>query len=209
MTSIIDNYAALPLGVYLDILAAQRDIPEDLDRQVRVVSLLSGLTEREVLNLPIAEYREMAGKTLFLTEAPTRYPSPRRKYKCGEWVLVPTLDLARVTTAQYIDFQTFAPEGEARLAETLSCFLVPEGCEYNDGYDVAEVQRAVRDNLSTADALGLMAFFLSRLAALIRTTRTYLSRQRRRRMTPEMEAKAGMLTEALEALRIAGDGLRM
>lgn len=199
----IDSYKTLPLGTYLEILDAQK-ITEDLERQVKVISLLSGLTESEVLNLPIMDYREMAGKSLFLTKSPDRYPRPADKYQVGGFTLIPTKDLAKITTAQYIDFQHFAPGGDATLAETLSCFLVPEGKNYNDGYDIVEVHNAIKSYLMVWDALGLLAFFLSKLAGLMRVTQISLSRLKRKKMlSKEQEAKIGMLTEAAQAARMA------
>ena len=196
----IDSYKRLPLGMYLDILKLQRECEDDLERQVKVICLLSGKEEREVLNLPIGEYREMAGKTLFLTTAPERYGRPANKYTLGKWVLIPTMNLSKVTTAQYIDFQNFASKGESGLAETLSCFLVPEGKNYNEGYDVAEVHQAIKDYLMVSDALALMAFFLTRLGALMKVTKTSLSKLKKK-MTEEQIARVSILTEAIGTAR--------
>lgn len=199
MIPCIDNYKDLSLGKYEDIIKAN-SIESDIDRQVAVLSVLTGLSERELLNLPIAEYSQLAAKTNYLQTPVTKTGRIASKYHAGKFTLVPTGDLRKITTAQYIDFQTLAPEGDAKLVEILSCFLVPEGMKYNDGYDIIEVQNAIREDLSVQDALNLSAFFLNKYAALIKATRHSLERTIKRETNPKRRKKMSAL------LRKDGDG---
>ena len=207
MIDCIDNYRDLPLGVYRDIIAAN-DIPDEVDRQVAVIALLTGRSQRDILNLPIADYTTLAGKAAFLTSPPDKLPRVVDAYRVGGFTLVPSKDLRKVTAAQYIDFQSLAPKGDAALPEILSCFLIPAGCKYGDGYDVAEVHAAVLE-MSVADVLALSAFFLKRYAGLIRATRISLERMRKRERNPKrramLEARMRELT-AVTASLTAGVG---
>ena len=208
MIPCIDNYRDLPLGVYAEIIKAN-DIPDEVERQVKVISLLTGLTERELLNLPLVDYSDLAVKSNFLTKPIARIARPNTKYRCGKFTLIPTADLRKITAAQYIDFQTFAPDGEKKMVEILSCFLLPEGMRYNDGYDIIEVQNAIREDLSVQDAVFLSAFFLRKYAALIKATQTSLvktmrkERNKEKRMRMEMELQR--MREAVDSLT-AGAG---
>lgn len=218
-TPMIDTFAALPVGTWLDILAAQEANPDPVDRQVATLALLTGLSEKRILALPIAEYSDLARRAEFLATAPVRLPRAAKTYKVGEWTLRVQGDLRKITAAQYIDFQTFAPQGDAALVELLSVVLIPDDAPgYNDGYDIAAVQTAIRADLSVDDALALAAFFLSKYAALIRSTETSLKRLTRRERNPQrreaMESRLAILTEAREKLTaglttslVAGDGL--
>ena len=157
----IDSYDALPVGKYLQILdACQSDGMEDVDKQIAMLAVLSGKTEDELLNLPLAEYTEMSARSKFLMTAPVLEKKAEPSYKVGQWILIPVIDVKKITVAQYIDFQTFAKGKEARVVELLSCLLVPEGMRYNDGYDVLEVQQAIRDHMSVSEAMSVYAFFL-------------------------------------------------
>lgn len=199
--TIIDSYARLPMGTYLDIQAVNADeTREDVDKQVGIIALLTNKSEREILTMPLADYRELAAAAEFLGEQPRIPHRIADAYVCGDFKLKPTRDLTKITTAQYIDFQTFAPEGEAKAVELLSVFLVPEGLAYNDGYDIAEVQAAIRANLTVLDALALTAFFLRRYAALIKATETSLSRRIRKERN---KAKREKIETAMERLRRA------
>lgn len=200
--TITDTFAALPLGTYLDILAIQDDAARDeVDKQVATLALLTGASEREILNLPIAEYSGLAAAARFLGERPAIPSRIAASYVCGPFRLKPTADFRKVTAAQYIDFQTFAPEGDARFVELLSVFLVPEGKAYNDGYDVLEVQAAIRADLSVLDALALSAFFLRRFAASIRATEISLYRLARKERNPRKRARMEARLKELEAAK--------
>lgn len=207
----IDSYAKLPLGLYLDIRALQEDDAMDLvDLRVAIVAALTGKTDREVLDAPIAESSEWFAAAAFLEhdcDIPKRIAD---SYSLAGWELIPTTDLRKITTAQYIDFQTYAPGGEKNLPGLLSVFLVPKGRAYNDGYDTAAVQQAIRDQLPISDVLALSAFFLTRYAALIRTSRSFLGRILKQERDPRKQARIRTrlqtLEKVVETLRTVGAG---
>ena len=194
----IDNYEALTLGDYMRVDAVLAKDAEEIDKQVEIVAILSGMTTDEVLSLPLADYSRMAAQTAFLA----KYCKPAeidKDWRLGD--LVPTMDFTKITTAQYIDFQAFSKRFPASLPQLLSAFLVPEGKTYNEGYDVAEVVGRV-NALPLPVALGLSAFFLKRFATSIEDSLTSLDSvkvkdpgkaETIRRMTEEV---AGLLATA-------------
>lgn len=175
---IIDNYRNLPIGKYLEILELSKDESVDaLEQQVKTISILTDLTEDEILALPIVEYKELAGKTKFLERDYDGKLMVAKSYKVGGFDLVPVRDFNKIITAQYVDYQTFSKEGDKYLVETLSTLLIPKGKKYNDGYEIAEVHKAIRENLSVADVLSLSAFFLTKWFKSIKDSQTYLARE--------------------------------
>ena len=205
---IIDNYRDLPYGKYEEIVRLCETEMTDVDRKVAVISVLTGKTEDEVLRLPLDVFTRFSASTRFLeAECPENLiPAVSKTYPVGGFVLVPVADMRKVTAAQYIDFQTFAEDRDHRAVEMLSCFLIPRGCDYNDGYDVLDVHRAIRDGMSVATVLSLLAFFFKSWVESIKAIRTSLKREARRIRNPER--RAAMLT-AIAALRdslTAGDG---
>lgn len=205
---IIDNYRDLPYGKYEEIVRLCETEMTDVDRKVAVIAVLTGKTEDEVLRLSLDTFTRYSAATRFLeAECPENLiPAVARSYPVGGFVLVPVADMRKVTAAQYIDFQTFAEDRDHRAVEMLSCFLIPRGCDYNDGYDVLDVHRAIRDGMSVATVLSLLAFFFKSWVESIKAIRTSLKREARRIRNPER--RAAMLT-AIAALRdslTAGDG---
>lgn len=168
----IDNYTNLPLGLFLDIDAILQSDAEEIDKQVRIIALLDGTTTEAVLALPLNEYASKAAATDFLRHDCPPVSAPSRVIS-GDFVLIPTKDFTNITTAQYVDFQTFSKGGTAKLPELIAVLLVPEGHKYNDGYDVAQVVRVVRD-LPLPEALGLNAFFFGQLVQSIQASLTSL-----------------------------------
>ena len=178
MIKIIDNYRNLPVGKWLEILELSKDENVDaLEQQVKTIAILTGLTEDEVLDLPIMEYRELASKTMFLEKEYDGKLQIAKSYGLNGMELIPVKDFNKITTAQYVDYQTFSKEGDMYLVQTLSTLLVPKGKKYNDGYDMDAVQEAIRENLSVADVLSLYAFFLTKWVKSIKDSQTYLDKE--------------------------------
>ena len=197
----IDNYAALPLGLFLELDVINRSDAEDLDKQVSIIARLAGLDERDVLDLPLADYSALAAKTDFLRHECPPATAPSRLIS-GDFVLVPTKDFTQITTAQYVDFQTFSKKGIDALPDLLSVLLIPEGHKYNDGYDIAKVKETVLE-LPLPAALGLSAFFFERLVASIQASLTSLEGVSK--MVPA--SRKAEAREKLETIRQAIRGL--
>ncbi len=208
----VTSYEALDLGRYMKINAVlQDDTLEEVDKQVRIIAILDGKTEDEVLALPMGEYGALAAQTAFLREPlPPRQLDPDTKeIRLGENTYQLTRDFTKITTAQYVDFQTFSKGFPQTLPEILSCFLVPDGKTYNNGYDPADVQRDLLA-MPWPEAVSLSAFFFARFSASIADSLTSLDLARRMAKDPKkrkvLERK---IAEAEAALRRVGVGLPM
>lgn len=208
---IIDSYRRLPVGKYRDIRNVCRDESlDDLDRQVKIIAILADMDEDDVLNLPIQQYAEMAAKSRFLEDMETTDANSISKvYYAGGFELVPVTDHRMITAAQYIDFQEYAKAGDENLVEILSCLLIPKGMAYNRGYDVIDVQNAIRQDMSVSDALALTAFFLDSYRRLISAFLTSSRKAAEKvRKTGKRRALMGRIAELEELLKTVGDGSR-
>lgn len=158
--NIIDNYRDLPIGMYLEICEiSRREDIEELHKQVSILSVLTGREEEEIYDLPIGDYKDLVSKSEFLSQPYEGEILTAKTYALEGWVLQPVEDYRKITTAQYIDFQTFAKDAEKHIVEILSVMLIPKGKKYNQDYDIIELQNVLRRSLSVADALSLYAFF--------------------------------------------------
>ena len=134
---IIDSYNKLTLGKYMEIQEVSRNESlEDIDKQVQILSILTGMAEEEILHLPIQDYKELVAKSGFLDPENINYHPVAKKYLLGKFELIPCRDFRKIETCQYIDFQTYAPDLDKYLVEFLSVILVPRGHRYNEGYGV-------------------------------------------------------------------------
>jgi hypothetical protein len=207
---IIDNYRDLPIGMYLDICEIDRrtDIDE-LHKQVGIISLLSGMAEEGIYALPIGDYKTLASKTRYLSHPYDGEVLTAKVYSLDGWVLQPVQDFRKITTAQYIDFQTFVKGGEQNIVEIISTMLVPKGKKYNQDYDVVELQKSLREHLSVADALSLFAFFFVQYNQLIKDSLTSCREEAMKIPDKEMRRKTLRKIQEQEDLLKSGVGLRM
>lgn len=160
--NIIDNFNRLTLGLYQEIQAvSSNESLDDIDKQVQILSILTGEAEEEILHLPITEYKELVVKAGFLDPQNITCHPIAKKYLVGRFELIPLRDFRKMETCQYIDFQTYAPDLDNHLVEFLSVILVPKGHRYNEGYDIMEVQKAIREEMSVSDGVSLAGFFLT------------------------------------------------
>jgi hypothetical protein len=114
-------------------------IDNEEERLIEVAQLLLG---EEVLNLPVAEFSKKVKELDFLqSEMPSGIP-PKKITVNGRKYYLDCL-LGNVTTAQYIDFTNHSKTND--ICKMLSVFLIPEGHKYNDGYDILEVMKDIKD----------------------------------------------------------------
>lgn len=207
---IIDNYRDLPIGMYLDICEIDRrtDIDE-LYKQVGIISLLSGMAEEDIYALPIGDYKTLASKTRYLSHPYDGEVLTAKVYSLDGWVLQPVQDFRKISTAQYIDFQTFVKGGDQNIVEIISTMLVPKGKKYNQDYDVVELQKSLREHLSVADALSLFAFFFVQYNQLIKDSLTSCREEAMKIPDKEMRRKTLRKIQEQEDLLKSGVGLRM
>lgn len=208
----IDSYKRLSIGKYIEILRVNRDENlEEVDKQVKTLAILADEPEEDILNRPIADFKILSGKAKFL-EKTCEDISLRigKEYRIGEWSLCPVTDHRKINTAQYIDFQEYAKNGDESLVEVLSCLMIPKGSKYNEGYDIIEVQKAIRENLSVYDVLCLSAFFLASFLQLIADSLIY-SRGVAEKITEKTRRQTllQMIQEQKTLLELVGGGLQM
>lgn len=207
----IQNYQSLTVGKYEDIMRAQRRHAGDINRRnLAILSILTDKSEEELLDMKVPKFRELMDKASFLRRP--LHPAPVQKtYTLGGITLRVVGDVEKMTTAQYIDFQTLAKASEEPVAELLSCFLLPEGHRYNIDYDIAEVQRAIREELPVTDAHGLLAFFFrtSQRSMLntLRSSAATLKRANRKKRDPQITRATMDLHLSILSLR-SGAGFR-
>ena len=208
---IIDNYDKLTLGKYMEIQAISKDESlEDIDRQAQILSVLTGVSVDEILHLPILEYKELVSRAGFLNPENISYHPVANKYLVGGFTLIPVTDYRKLETCQYIDFQTYAPDLDNHLVEFLSVILVPKGHRYNEGYDILDVQKAIREEMSVSDGISLAGFFLTWCRKSIKDSLSYSRREAMRiKDRKKREEILQKIQEQERLLETNGDGSQM
>ena len=159
----------------IDILQSEGD---DITKQAELIATIEGISVDEVLNMPIQESAQKVKSLAFLNEFPMKeYHSLKTQVMGGKTYDVIT-DMSKLTTAAFIDYQTYTKLSfRDAYDKILSCFIIPAGFTYNDGYDVAEVQQTIRENLSWPEVQGMLHFFLKRYAKSFMRSRQFLIKE--------------------------------
>ena len=158
---------------------------DEMERIVGFVALFNDMTEDEVLALPLDEFKRHIAEMGWL-DTPPDIEQPRKEYVINGHTYELTMDFHKLTTAQYVDFQSYTKSED--YSQMLSVFLIPKGKKYGD-YDVWDVQIDLRD-MPVGEVLGLMGFFIilyrSWSRALLKYSSRILRKAAKRERNPEL-----------------------
>lgn len=184
---------------------------EPADKEIAVLSVLSGLSEDELWSLCITDFKELQSKTLW-TSSPVIRPLDKIRFRNiemnGEKYTVET-DITKFTVAQYIDFQTFwhSKHEERHISSILACFIIPKGMKYAEGYDINKLKDDIMNCLDIQTAYEIMSFFLLRWLGSTQASLDCLSAMTKKTTRRE---DLDQQTERVEDLRKSiSDGLRL
>lgn len=195
----ITNWGEMTVGAYEELLAIC-DEPEVEDVEIGIVGLLCGVEEKDILALPINEYQQLRKESQFVAEFPAIRPSCPKSIKLGDRKYKITRDEKKLSVGQYIDFQAYSKiEFNKALVDIISCFLIPEGMEYGEGYDPEDVKADIREYMPLPVAYSMAAFFFRRFQALTTATLLFSERMLKKAIRKEKDEKTR--TEMKEALK--------
>ena len=157
MSCMIKSYSEMSIEKYYELRDNMSEELEPLDFQVRMISILSDMSEDDVLNLPLDKYAEYVVDMAFIDEL----PKPRNMFsstlKINGVKYKLLKDVNNMTAGQYIDFQSYL-DNKLGVEYILSTILIPEGKSYGE-YDVAPVIEDIRKYLDIQTAVSIRFFF--------------------------------------------------
>ena len=159
----------------IDILQSDED---DITKQAELVAIIEGISVDEVLNMPINESAQKVKSLDFLNEFHmNEFKNIKSIPMHGKTYNVIT-DMSKLTTAAFIDYNTYTKLSfRDAYDKILSCFIIPAGFIYNDGYDVVEVQKVIRENLPWAEVQGLLGFLVRGYVKQFKRSRQFLIKE--------------------------------
>ena len=184
------NWDSITIEKYYDLQDILNDeVDDDITKNVKMVALITDKDESEIWNMDLTEAGEYISKLIFLNKFDIP-DHPNMKFNLPGYQLKVMKDVTKINVAQYVDFQNFVkmPMKEG-MEKILSIFLIPEGCKYNDGYDIIDLQKEIRENLSFRVAEGLLSFFIEKYGKLLIHSLVYCRKQVRKTRDPEMMEK--------------------
>lgn len=173
-------------------LNLDKDLSET-EKGMALLAILCDVGENEVWNLSVSEVQGLLSQISWIND----FEIDKKKYRHYDINGVRydvELDINKMTVSQYVDFQNYSKSGvnAENMAEILSCFLIPEGKKYNEGYDIVKTVKDIDEYLSFPKAQGLLFFYLRGLQTSIRALRLFSAWQVKKMMkgSPRKEVKA-------------------
>ena len=179
MKPIAKNWDEMTFDIWLEEQEILQDKDTDaVDKNVRLVALMYGISEEEAYNQELNTFSELLDGIGWLGKNP-EVPPVAPAYQINGKTYIVNLNPQKVTTAQYIDFKSLDINDPSNIPDALTIVMVPSGHVYNDGYDLEEVRKDIYESLRIPHALAITRFFfhyykeltVSSLQSLTRTLR--------------------------------------
>lgn len=172
----------------------------NLQKSVSLVSIITGIPERDIYNLPIDESSKLISKLEFLNDVNIDTNPRYKTLYIGETKYEVLTDITKLTTAQFIDYQSLSSlTPEELLPAALSIFLIPEGKKYGEGYDITVLRKKIYEKLNFVVAQQLVGFIISKYKEYLETSLTYLERTQLTKTN--QESQNTKLKEVIQKLR--------
>ena len=184
-----DKWSDITIAEYERIVETIKSTDDEIERLTGVISVLSGVDEDEIADMPIAEIARISQKLDFLNSFDF---NKNATYKTlvidGETLVLAVKDM---TVAQYVDFQATWSAETKDLARIISICYVPKGKVYNKDYDIEELIEKIRNNVSIDKANSIGFFLLKKLNGLTNFTAIFLRAVSRWRAMKTAQAMTG------------------
>lgn len=200
------TYYDLSIDKYLQIKEALENAEDDLNTQVALLSIINECTEDELLDLPLDDYKKKVEDLDFLSTPIDPKPRCPKTITIDKEVYESVRDVKQFTAGQYIDYNSLIKNEDfySVLPNILACFFIPKGKGYGKDYDIMEVAKKIRYNVSIGLAMDVCFFFQMKsirsinnmLDSLVLTTKIQM-----RKASKETKPKMKIALEKIQQLR--------
>ena len=147
------KWEELTVKQYYEILDILRDdIGDALELNAQLIDCIWGIDSADI---PVIRFSWYLDELKFLQE-PYEPKIPKKEYKVKDKIFKPVLDVSKITTAQYIDFQELVKRNDHKLM--LNVLFIEDGKEYGE----TDNSDLLWENL-TLDAYSDVLYFFQRL----------------------------------------------
>ena len=194
-----DKWSDVTIAEYERIVYIINSTDDEIERLTGVISVLSGIDENEIADMPIAEIAKIGKKLDFLNSFDFNKNATYKSLVIdGETLVLAVKDMS---VAQYVDFQATWSAESKDLARIISICYVPKGKKYNQDYDIEELIKKIRNNVSIDKANSIGFFLLKKLNGLTNFTVRFLVAVSRYRAMKTAQAMTGRKMPMMKRFR--------
>ena len=177
----------------------------EMQKQAELIALIEDVDIDTILNMNMNDVAVKINKLEFLNKFEIDKHYKPRKIKVGDIEYNVYPDLTNLNVAQFMDYQTFITKPfRESYDKILSIFIIPAGHNYNEGYDILDVQKMIRENMSWVNIQSLLNFIVVKYVKSYMRIQAYLTKKVRKEKNPqkkmEMERNLNQLMKSLKIL---------
>jgi hypothetical protein len=154
------DYTNISIGEYIELQDLLLNNTDGLEQQDLVMQEIQILYGRDPYKMSMPEFKKAVESLSFLAKE-----MPKMKIKDSYFLngnkYVLHKELSEFKVAHYVDYEMImkTQKGIESYPHFLALFLIPDGHEYNDGYNMETAINDIKSYLSIADAVSLANFF--------------------------------------------------
>lgn len=171
------------------IQIAEANIPEQY-KTTHLISILSGVSVDEIEQLPIPTYMKLTSALTFLNDQPKEIKH-KNEYEVNGHKYILQAEVDKICTAQFLDYTNYSKEERVSTIKMASCFLIPEGHKYGDGYDINQVWFDI-GCMNFLDVKALAFFLQLQYAAYLLISKDYIDRQMKKMGVPKKKRRESL-----------------
>lgn len=192
----------------LDLAALDNTKATDAVKELMTIAILSDDTPDAIKKLSAKEYAARKSAAMFLASPVPEYKGIVRTVTINDTIYTVCHRMSQVTAGQYIDWCNYMSAGK-NVIDLYSCFVIPKGHKYNDGYDLDKAKEDIAE-LPLSVVGYISNFWKTSLKIFLRRSVRVMEREARklRRMMVEREAIVILeqkIAEAKSLLATGGD----
>lgn len=144
-----------------DISIAQFNALCKLGKDTKLEDVLKIVYDVDLKDIPLKDIAKY--DTTFISKPIPRRPI-KKYYMLNGTKYNANFELPSISTAQFFDFRNYAEKND--YIGVLSCCLIPDGKEYNDGYDIEQLKTDIA-SMPITEAQTISFFFWNQTAVLL------------------------------------------
>lgn len=204
----ITDYKDMRLRHLLELQTLSQTKANDAVKEIMAISILADVSVEDLRALPASKYAKLREGLAFLQKEPPKDAPVVQEITLNGTVYTVCRRMDQITTAQYIDWCTYI-SGDRNIVDLYSCFIIPKGHKYADGYDLEKAKEDILElplpvvNFISVFWKTSLTLFLRRSAREIRKQTRKLRRlpgltAEQREMAREMDRQTKSLQSALD-----------
>lgn len=179
-----NNYSELTIEDYIKLVSISSSTSDLLDKEIEVLSVLTNLSQEELLKLPYPYIKKLVGKTTFLSEEPVG--KVQKEYIIDGRKFVPNLNIYKYSAGRFIDCVELTKDSSKAMdnihlmiavmldpVEKSPWYKKDKVLGYNE-LPITDTAEKVFKEMNIEDAIGLVNFFYHLLHASLVITRPSL-----------------------------------